>query len=368
GTKQCIKAKTAWNADTLRGDYADLLILDEWQLMDETVWEDVGAPMLLDNNGDAIFVYTPPSIRSQALSKARDPRHAAKMYKMALAEQETAKAEGRLPRWEAFHFRSQDNPHISKEALSEISKDMSNLSYRQEILAEDVEEVPGALWTRALIENARVYTVPQFTRVAVGVDPPGGAGECGIVVAGVGLCSCKGTSERHGFVLQDKSLKDVPDKWAKEVVAAYKANRADRVYGEKNYGGDMVEATIRTVDPSISYKSVTASRGKAVRAEPISALYEQGKVHHVGRIDALEDEMVSWQPETSSWSPNRVDALVWVLTELMTGEGSVPAACVGWDPPERRSIWDIWQDDRPDIEIERRSIWERDDYGRLFNG
>ena len=368
GTKQCIKAKTAWNADTLRGDYADLLILDEWQLMDETVWEDVGAPMLLDNNGDAIFVYTPPSISSQALSKARDPRHAAKMYKMALAEQETAKAEGRLPRWEAFHFRSQDNPHISKEALSEISKDMSNLSYRQEILAEDVEEVPGALWTRALIENARVYTVPQFTRVAVGVDPPGGAGECGIVVAGVGLCSCKGTSERHGFVLQDKSLKDVPDKWAKEVVAAYKANRADRVYGEKNYGGDMVEATIRTVDPSISYKSVTASRGKAVRAEPISALYEQGKVHHVGRIDALEDEMVSWQPETSSWSPNRVDALVWVLTELMTGEGSVPAACVGWDPPERRSIWDIWQDDRPDIEIERRSIWERDDYGRLLNG
>ncbi|MBI4463171.1 MAG: hypothetical protein HY647_00570 [Acidobacteria bacterium] len=371
GTSQRIKAKTAWNADTLRGDYADLLILDEWQLMDETVWDDVGAPMLLDNNGDAIFVYTPPSIRSQALSKARDPRYAAKKYKMALAEQEEAKAEGRLPRWEAFHFRSQDNPHISQEALREISKDMSNLSFRQEILAEDVEDPPGALWTRALIESTRIYTVPPFTRVAVGVDPPGGAGECGIVVVGVGTCACKGTAERHAFVLQDRSLKAAPDKWAKEVVAAYKASRADRVYGEKNFGGDMVESTIRTVDRSISYKSVTASRGKAVRAEPISALYEQGKVHHVGRLDALEEEMVSWQPEASSWSPNRVDALVWVLTELMLGEGAVQAACVGMDPPERRSIWERWPEvgyDRPQIERPWPSIWERDDYGKLFMG
>ena len=372
GMSQRIKAKTAWNADTLRGDYADLLILDEWQPMDETVWEDVGAPMLLDNNGDAIFVYTPPSIRSQELSKARDPRHAAKMYKMALIEQEAAKAKGRSPRWEAFHYSSQDNPHISQGALGEISKDMNNLSYRQEVLAEDVEDLPGDLWTRALIESVRIYTVPQCCRVAVGVDPPGGAGECGIVVAGIGMC--KGVAERHGFVLHDRSLKDAPDKWAKEVVAAYKANHADRVYAEKNFGGDMVEATIRTVDPSISYKSVTASRGKAVRAEPISALYEQGKVHHVGRLDALENEMVSWQPGISSWSPNRVDALVWVLSELMMGEGAVHAACAGWDPPEkgwrRPSVWDDWQGEgpeRPQIE-QRPSIWERDDYGRLFNG
>ena len=83
GTNQSIKAKTAWNADMLRGDYADLFIFDEWQLMEETAWEDVGAPMLLDNNGDAVFVYTPPSLRSQALSRARDPRHAAKMYERA---------------------------------------------------------------------------------------------------------------------------------------------------------------------------------------------------------------------------------------------------------------------------------------------
>jgi hypothetical protein len=320
GTNQSIKAKTAWNADTLRGDYADLLILDEWQLMDETAWEDVGAPMLLDNNGDAVFVYTPPSLRSQALSKARNPRHAAKMYKQAVSEQEAAAADGRQPRWEAFHFTSNDNPHISKAALAEISRDMTSLSHRQEIMAEDVEEVPGALWSIVQFDNGRVHEFPTLARVAVGIDPPGGSGECGIVVAGVGRCSCKGTSEIHGFVLQDRSLKGAPDRWAKEAIAAYNTFHADRIFGEKNFGGDMVEATLRTVNPSISYQSVSASRGKAVRAEPIAALYEQGKVHHVGRLDGLENEMVSWQPGSSSWSPNRMDALVWVLTELMTGD------------------------------------------------
>jgi hypothetical protein len=363
GTDQSIKAKTAWNADTLRGDYADLLILDEWQLMDETAWEDVGAPMLLDNNGDAVFVYTPPSLRSQALSRARDPRHAAKMYKDALREREAAAAEGRQPRWEAFHFTSQDNPHISKDALAEISSDMTSLSYRQEIMAEDLDEVPGALWCIVQLDNRRVHDVPPLVRVAVGIDPPGGSGECGIIVAGVGRCSCKGTAETHGFVLQDRSLKGPPDRWAKEAVAAYHMFHADRIFGEKNFGGDMVEATLRTVNPSISYQSVSASRGKAVRAEPIAALYEQAKVHHVGRLDGLENEMISWQPG-SSWSPNRIDALVWVLTELMTGEARYEPVFTSVDPEPRRSVFV----DKPDEHwpkhfrlrrdrIEGRTLW-----------
>src|SRR5207245_11403761 len=108
------EAKSRCSAATPRRDYADLFILDEWQLMDDTAWEDVGAPMLLDNNGDAVFVYTPPSLRSQALSKARDPRHAAKMYKEALKKQQVAAAEGVQPRWEVFHFTSHDNPYISQ--------------------------------------------------------------------------------------------------------------------------------------------------------------------------------------------------------------------------------------------------------------
>ncbi len=334
GTNQSIKAKTAWNADMLRGDHADLLILDEWQLMDETAWEDVGAPMLLDNDGDAVFVYTPPSLRSQTLSKARDPRHAAKMYKQALEEQQAAAAAGTPSRWEAFHFTSHDNPHISKRALAEISRDMSQLSYRQEILAEDVEEVPGALWTIVQLDSIRVHQHPRLTRVAVGVDPSGGSGECGIIVAGIGLCSCKGTTETHGFVLQDRSRKGTPDQWAKEVIAAYHTSHADRIFAEKNFGGDMVEATLRTVDPSIPFQSVSASRGKAVRAEPIAALYEQGKVHHVGRLDGLENEMISWHPG-SNWSPNRLDALVWVLTELMLGQTSYEPVILSLDPPPR---------------------------------
>jgi len=285
---------------------------------------------------------------------------------LAVAAQQAAAAEGKAAVWEAFHFRSDDNPHICQDALREISKDMTFLSYRQEILAEDIDEAPGALWTRTLFDQIRVHDVPPLARVAVGVDPPGGAGECGIVVAGVGQCRCKGTPEQHGFVLHDRSLRDAPDKWAKEAVAAYRTSAADRLYVEKNFGGDMVESTIRTVDPTISFKSVTASRGKAVRAEPIAALYEQGKIHHVGRLDGLENEMASWQPGVSSWSPNRIDALVWVLTELMLGEGATQAASfqlISEERERRPSIWDgsaeEWFErhyaDRPG-----GSIWNRD--------
>jgi phage terminase large subunit-like protein len=280
-----------------------------------------------------------------------------------LREQEAAAAEGRQPRWEAFHFTSKDNPHISKDALAEISRDMTSLSYRQEIMAEDLDEVPGALWSIVQLDNRRVHDVPPLVRVAVGIDPPGGSGECGIIVAGVGRCSCKGTAETHGFVLQDRSLKGPPDRWAKEAVAAYHMFHADRIFGEKNFGGDMVEATLRTVDPSISYQSVSASRGKAVRAEPIAALYEQAKVHHVGRLDGLENEMISWQPG-SSWSPNRIDALVWVLTELMTGEARYVPIFTSVDPEPRRSVFV----DKPDEHwpkhfrlrrdrIEGRTLW-----------
>lgn len=151
-TEQRIKAKTAWNADTLRGDYADLLILDEYQLTNEDAWEVVGVPMLLDNNGDAVFIYTPPSLRSAGVSKARDPRHAAKLFKTAQADT--------TGRWQAFHFTSHDNPYISREALSEIIKDMSKQSYRQEILAEDDEMQLSWLVYRAF--NESVCKIPRF--------------------------------------------------------------------------------------------------------------------------------------------------------------------------------------------------------------
>jgi len=152
GTEQRMRGKTAWNADTMRGDYADDLTFDEWQLTDEDAWLVVGAPMLLDNNGDALFIYTPPSLRSTGVSKAHDPRHAAKMFRAAQTD--------KSGRWAAFHFTSHDNPFIASEALSELVQDMSKQSYRQEILAEDDELQANWLVYRAW--NEALYRVPRF--------------------------------------------------------------------------------------------------------------------------------------------------------------------------------------------------------------
>ncbi len=148
GTKQRIRAKTAWNADTLRGDYADLLILDEFQLMNEDTWDIVGQPMLLDNDGDAIFIYTPPSLHSAGVTKARDPRHAAKMFNRAKMDT--------TGRWQAFHFRSHDNPYINAIALAEITKDMSQAAYRQEILAEDSDDSFKGLIYKSFKSQAQI--------------------------------------------------------------------------------------------------------------------------------------------------------------------------------------------------------------------
>jgi hypothetical protein len=303
GTKTRIRAKTAWNADTLRGDYADLLILDEFQLMAEDTWGVVGAPMLLDNDGDAVFIYTPPSLHNATRTKAKDPRHAAKMYKKAEADE--------TGRWQAFHFTSRDNPHISEDALNELTSDMTALAIRQEIEAEDSDDIPGALWSRQLIETTRKTELPTMRRIVIGVDPPGGLTEAGIVVGGLG-------DDGHGYVLEDISLRASPGEWGKAVVDAYHRWKADRIIGEKNYGGDMVENTIRTVEggKNIAYRSVVATRGKAVRAEPIAAQFEHGKAHLAGEFPHLENEMCGWVPGSPN-SPNRLDAMVWAFTELM---------------------------------------------------
>lgn len=305
GTKQRIRAKTAWNADTLRGDYADLLILDEYQLMNEDAWELVGAPMLLDNDGDAVFVYTPPSIRSIGSSKARDPRHASKLFKMAQADTSG--------RWAAFHFSSHDNPYLNRTALDEITKDMTALAYRQEIMAEETEDSPGALWKRQDIEDYRVSKMPELRRVVVAIDPEATSteqsAETGIIVAG--------TDRKNDlYVLDDVSLRASPLAWATAGVTAFHRNRADRIVGEDNNGGEMIEATLRTIDRNIPYKAVHATRGKQTRAEPIAALYEQGRAHHVGTFPELEDQLCQWVPGDKS--PDRLDALVWAATELIT--------------------------------------------------
>lgn len=194
-----------------------------------------------------------------------------------------------------------------------ISKYEGTRIGRQELHAELLTDNPGAMWTAELIEGTRTGgTHPELTRVVVGVDPSGGGDEIGIIVAGRG-------HDGHGYVLTDKTLSGSPAAWGSAVVKAYDDGKADRVVAEKNFGGDMVLSTLHTVRGTLPVTMVTASRGKQLRAEPIAALYEQGKVHHVGILPKLEDEMCQWDPDTCNWSPNRLDALVWTLSDLMLG-------------------------------------------------
>lgn len=194
---------------------------------------------------------------------------------------------------------------------------------RQEIYGELLEDTPGALWTPAQIEALRVREAPEMRRVVVGVDPSVTTlgDEAGIIVAGVGI-------DGHGYVLADASLQASPHGWGSAAVKAYHTYSADRLVAEINNGGEMVELTIRTIDRHVSYKGVHASRGKRTRAEPVAALYEQGRVHHVGMLPSLEDEMCTWSTLDDAPSPNRMDALVWALTELMLE----PPRGVGYGP------------------------------------
>lgn len=183
----------------------------------------------------------------------------------------------------------------------------------------------GALWTQELIDAYRLEQLPlvadrkgnktpmTLRRIVVAVDPSGGDGpqndEVGIVVAGI-------ADNNHIYILADKSGKFSPEEWGSRAVTNYHLFKADRIVAEQNFGGDMVRTIVMSKDRKVAYKHVTASRGKQQRAEPVKALYERGLVHHVGRFAKLEDELTTWDPEKSTLSPNRLDALVWAVTEL----------------------------------------------------
>lgn len=223
---------------------------------------------------------------------------------------------------------------------------------RQELEGEILGDIPGALWNRVSIDDGRVHDVPDdLERVIVAVDPAAssneGSDENGIVV--VGLARDRDGYGR-GYVLEDASLKGTPEEWARTAVRMYRKWQADKVVAEKNNGGEMVLSVLRAADRSLPVKLVHASRGKVVRAEPISALYEQGRVHHVGAFDQLEDQMCTFSVDNirneSTGSPDRVDALVWGLTEIFDkvvgrargGSGPVRASrdapAKEWDPGE----------------------------------
>jgi phage terminase large subunit-like protein len=210
-------------------------------------------------------------------------------------------------------WENRDN--LSPDALAELKRRYEGTRIgAQELEGHLIEDVEGALWTRELIEPHRVAKVnrSQLVRLVVAVDPavtPEGD-ETGIIVAGI-------DGQGQGYVLEDLTCRLPPDQWARRAVSALKKWGADRLVAEANNGGALVGTVLKTIDPTLPLKLVHASRGKITRAEPIAALYEQGKVHHVGVLDLLEDELCSWVPGMSS--PDRLDALVWALTELSPG-------------------------------------------------
>lgn len=189
---------------------------------------------------------------------------------------------------------------------------------RQELYAEILDDNPNALWTRERIDELRVKTAPDnYKRIVVAIDPAvtnsEDACETGIIVAGIDYSN-------EAYIIDDCTMQGTADQWASRAIVAYHKYGADRIIGEANNGGDLIEALIRSKDPSVSYRKVHASRGKTKRAEPVSALYEQGRVHHIGAFPKLEDQMCAWNPQlldSEQDSPDRMDAMVWALSDLM---------------------------------------------------
>ena len=210
----------------------------------------------------------------------------------------------------------ENEANLAKAALDQMRARYEGTRLgRQELYAEILDDLEGALWTRSMVEQAHEMgrdAPSSFARIVIGVDPSGGGGaETGIVAAGL--------HNGKAYVLDDRSGHYTPAGWGAAVATLYDELDADRVVGESNYGGDMVENIIRQAHPKISYRAVTASRGKLLRAEPIAALYEQRKVGHVGVLAELEDQMCSYVPGESE-SPDRLDAMVWALTDLVLGK------------------------------------------------
>ena len=184
---------------------------------------------------------------------------------------------------------------------------------RQELNAEILDNVIGALWSRKLLDETRRAAAPALSRIVVAIDPSvsngEGSNECGIVVAGLGV-------DNHGYILADDSAVMAPIEWARKAVQLYRYWGADRIIAEANQGGALIENTIRAVDANVAFKAVHASRGKITRAEPIAALFETGRAHLVGTFPMLEDQLCTFSAGSSDL-PDRLDALVWGLTELM---------------------------------------------------
>lgn len=210
----------------------------------------------------------------------------------------------------------ENKANLAPQFLSTIlSKFHGTRLGKQEIEGELLLDTPGALWTWGMVEQAQYRgPLPDMKRIVVAIDPAVTSGEnadeTGIIVAGLG-------KDHRGYVLADLTCKESPLGWAKKAVDAYDFWKADKIIGEANNGGDLIESNIKTIRRYLPYKKVHASRGKLVRAEPIASLYEQGRVSHAGTFKELESQMTGYVPDAGMPSPGHLDAMVWAITELM---------------------------------------------------
>ncbi len=284
--------RSADNPDRLRGPNASWAWIDEASLCRADTWTIVIGRLRSRGEVGRAWVTTTP----------RGPNWVYDVF-VRNATEETA----------VFRASTRANPFVPEAFAAGLVGQYTGRMARQELGGEFLADVPGALWQRALLDQSRVWAAPDLARVVVAVDPAMTSGESsdetGIVVAGKG-------KDGHCYVLADLTCRLSPEGWARRAVTAYHEHAADRIIAEVNNGGDLVEFTLKTMDQRVPYKAIHASRGKRVRAEPVAALYEQGKVHHVGNLAALEDQQCTFVADGQADSPDRVDALVWAITEL----------------------------------------------------
>lgn len=295
------QAFSAHDPDSLRGPQFDAAWVDElakWDKAEET-WDQLQFALRLGDNPQQVVTTTPKNVP-------------------------VLKAVLRNPSSVVTHAPTDANrAYLAASFLEEVQARYGGTRLgRQELEGVLVEDAEGALWTTAMLERERVAQVPKLDRVVVAVDPPvtghGGSDECGILV--VGAVTEGPVQDWRAYVLEDASVQGAsPDGWARAALAAMARHGAERLVAEVNQGGDLVQAVIRQVDPLVPYRAVRASKGKAARAEPVAALYEQGRVSHLRGLARLEDQMcrMTVRGYEGKGSPDRVDALVWALTALM---------------------------------------------------
>ncbi|MGY3437282.1 MULTISPECIES: DNA-packaging protein [unclassified Marinovum] len=295
------KAYSAHDPEALRGPQFDAAWVDElakWQKGEET-WDMLQFALRLGDDPRVCVTTTPRN--SEALKRLLE----APSTVVTRAPTEANRA------------------HLAESFLREVRARYKNSRLaQQELDGEMLTDVEGALWTHEMLDQCRGRRVPELDRIVVAVDPPvsghAGSDACGIVVAGVSMQGP--VQDWRVFVLEDASVEAAsPKTWAARVVRAYHEHKADRIVAEVNQGGDLVESVIRQEDGAVAYTSVHASRGKVARAEPVAALYEQGRVFHAEDLGVLEEQMcrMALKGYEGKGSPDRVDALVWALTELV---------------------------------------------------